>query len=180
MNQALINYIKNPKNDELYTPSYAIPPLDPYISPGLTIWECTDFGGSEITKHFRNRGNKVITSHLNTNQSFFEYEPSDIYSVIVSNPPYSLKNEFLKRVFELQKAFAFLLPIATLETATRQKLFKENEIQLLIPDIRINYMKDKDQIYFGTCWFTYGLNLPKQLNFCEIDKPNKRKSKKID
>jgi len=31
MKQAMINYVKNPKNDELYTPEYAVYPLLPYL-----------------------------------------------------------------------------------------------------------------------------------------------------
>lgn len=50
MKQALINYIKNPKNDELYTPDEAIVPIIKYLNKDWTYWECTDYGKSNITK----------------------------------------------------------------------------------------------------------------------------------
>ena len=51
MKKAMIDYMKNEKNDELYTPNYAIEPLLKYINnKDLKIWECTDYGGSNITK----------------------------------------------------------------------------------------------------------------------------------
>lgn len=50
MKKAMIDYMQNVKNDELYTPEYAIKPLLKYLPKGITIWECTDFGSSNITK----------------------------------------------------------------------------------------------------------------------------------
>ena len=45
----MINYIQKPKYDEIYTPEYAIKPLLNYLPKNITIWECTDYGGSNIT-----------------------------------------------------------------------------------------------------------------------------------
>ncbi len=50
MKKAMIDYIQNPKNDELYTPEYAIKPLLKYLPQNITIWECTDNGSSNISK----------------------------------------------------------------------------------------------------------------------------------
>ena len=50
MKQAMVNYMKTEKNDELYTPTYAVKPLLKYLPKNITRWECTDFGGSNITK----------------------------------------------------------------------------------------------------------------------------------
>lgn len=49
MKKAMIDYMKNEKNDELYTPDYAINPLLKYLpNKKLKIWECTDFGESKF------------------------------------------------------------------------------------------------------------------------------------
>lgn len=45
-------------NDELYTPDYAIKPLLKYLPKDLTIWECTDFGNSNISKILKSGGIK--------------------------------------------------------------------------------------------------------------------------
>jgi hypothetical protein len=60
MKAAMINYMKQPKNDEVFTPDYAILPLIPYIDKDWVIWEPTDFGGSRITEIFREHGYKVL------------------------------------------------------------------------------------------------------------------------
>jgi len=165
MKQAMINYVKNPKNDELYTPEYAIYPLLPYLKKfkNKIFWECTDFGESNITKVLRENDFKVVTSHINENQNFFEYQPNN-WDILITNPPYSLKDEFIKRAYELNKPFCMLLPLTTLEGVKRGDLFRKYEIEVLVLDKRVNFMKEKKSCWFNTSWFCWNV-LPKQLIF---------------
>ena len=39
-------------------------------------------------------------------QDFFKYEPEN-YDMIITNPPYSLKNKFLKRAYDLKNHLCF-------------------------------------------------------------------------
>ena len=63
MKKPMINYIKNGVYDELYTPEYAIKPLIKYLPKNIKIWECTDFGSSNITKVLKDNGYEVIATH---------------------------------------------------------------------------------------------------------------------
>lgn len=170
MKNAMINYIKNPKNDELYTPDYAIEPLIKYlidysqkIGKNLTIWECTDYGESNITSILEYYDFKVISTHI-SNFNFLTDKPTFDFDMIITNPPYSLKDEFLKKCYEYEKPFCLLLPLTTLEGVTRHRLFKKYGIDLLIFDKRINYMTTKKSCWFNTSWFCWKV-LPKQLIF---------------
>lgn len=163
MKKALINYIKNPINDELYTPEYAIIPIIKYLPKNKTIWECTDFGESNITKCLKHYGYKVITTHKN-NFDFLNDKPNFKFDMIITNPPYSIKDEFIEKCYEYNKPFALLLPITSLEGINRGKLFNKYGIELLIFDKRINYMKEKKANWFNTSWFCYKI-LPKQIIF---------------
>lgn len=60
MKQAMINYMQQEKDDELYTPDEAIIPILKYLDHNLIYWECTDFGESNITKVLKENGFKVI------------------------------------------------------------------------------------------------------------------------
>jgi len=171
MKKAMIAYMKKPKNDEIYTPEYAIKPLLKYINKDWVVWEPTDFGNSKITEVLRKHGNEVLTSHINNNKNFFDYEPEEHYDIIITNPPYSLKTEFLQRVYELNKKFCFLLPITSLEGKARGKIYQKynGELEVLIFDGRVEFYQGKNTIYFNTSWFCRKV-LPQQLIFTQLNK----------
>lgn len=166
MKQALIEYIKNGPNDELYTPDEAVIPIIKYLKPNSIIWECTDNGSSNISKILRNNGFKVISTHIQKNFDFLNDKPIFDFDYIITNPPYSLKNEFLAKCYEYNKPF-LLLPITTLEGKERSKMFQKYGIQVLVFDKRINYMKNKKVNWFNTSWFCFK-SLPRDLIFEEV------------
>ena len=107
-------------NDEFYTPEYAIEPLFPYISTQAVIWCPFDTEDSHFVKMFRARGNKVIATHLENGQDFFTHEPDEHYDYIISNPPYSLKNEVFERLFALKAKFAMLVGVVGIFESQRR------------------------------------------------------------
>lgn len=86
---------------------------------------------------FPRGGYNVVRSHIDEGKDFFTYEPEE-YDVIVSNPPFSLKDKILQRLYELDKPFAILLPLNSLQGKSRYKYFKQG-IQLLSFDQRVGY-----------------------------------------
>jgi hypothetical protein len=170
MIQAKIEYSKHGPNDEFYTPSIAVEMILPYIPNHVTrIWECTAIKESKIVEVLRDDGYTVIATHIDNGFDFLKHEPAD-YDLIVTNPPFSIKEDFLLRAFELKKPFMFLFPITTLEGVKRNKMFRENRIQLLIPDRRFNFSPEKKSgAWFQTSWFTHGLGLEKDLNFIALN-----------
>lgn len=166
MKKAMIQYMKNIKNDELYTPEYAIEPLIKYLSKNMVIWECTDYGASNITKVLKENGFKVI----NTNKSEINFLQNDVdfyFDMIITNPPYSLKDKFIMKCYEYNKPFCLLLPITALEGVVRNNYWRKYGIDLLVFDKRVEYMNKS--CYFNTSWFCYKV-LPKQLIFEELNK----------
>lgn len=165
MKQAMIDYIQKEKNDELYTPNEAIKPILKYLDHNKIYWECTDFGGSNITKVLKENGFKVI--HTNKNEIDFLKDKANFeFDVIITNPPYSLKNDFLKRCYEYNKPFILLLPLTALEGKERGKLYREKGIEVIVLDKRINFMKEKN-VWFNTSWFCHGI-CNKLLNFEKV------------
>ena len=167
MKQAMINYMQQEKNDELYTPTEAIIPILKYLDKEKIYWECTDFGESNITKVLQKNGFKVI--HTSKNEvDFLKDKVNFKFDVIITNPPYSLKNEFLQKCYEYNKPFMLLLPLTALEGKERGKLYREKGIELIVLDKRINFMKEKKNVWFNTSWFCYGI-CDKQLNFEKVE-----------
>lgn len=131
-------------SDEVYTPAYAVKPLLKYLDRGnkpfYTIWCPFDTEESEYVKQLRAEGHKVIATHIDNGQNFFTYEPEEHYDFIISNPPFSLKDAILKRLIELNKPFAILLPLPALQGQKRFPYLKDCEA--LIFNKRINFYKD--------------------------------------
>lgn len=154
-------------NDEFYTPEEAVIPLLKYLPKNLIIWECTDYGESKITSVLRSHGYKVITTHKKT-FDFLTDKPDFEFDMIITNPPYSLKDDFLERCYQYGKPFALLLPITALEGVNRGGLYRKYGLQLIVLDRRLNYMKSKKSNWFNTSWFCYKI-LAKDLNFEKVE-----------
>lgn len=154
-------------SDEVYTPDYAIKPIIKYLPKGAVIWCPFDENDSEYVILLRKAGFKVINTHIDYEQNFFFYEPEN-YDIIVSNPPFSIKDDILKRLYELNKPYAMLLPIPSLQGQKRFPYIKD--CQALIFDKRINYYKDKitkeiqKGVSFGSFYLCKNI-LPKDLIF---------------
>lgn len=138
---------KTESGDEIYTPYYGVEPLLKYISKDKIIWTCCDCEWSAFYNLFKENGYRVIRSSLSEGQDFFEYEPNESYDIIITNPPFSKKDKILKRLYELNKPFAILLPMNSLQGQSRYKYFK-NGIQLLAFDKRISFHSNGDMVNF--------------------------------
>ena len=68
----IVSKIAKSKNDEFYTPSYAVEPIMKYVKPGSTIWCPFDTEDSLFVKNFVNAGYNVIHSHISDGCDFFE------------------------------------------------------------------------------------------------------------
>ena len=92
---AQIQYKFN-KNDEYYTPAYAVKPLLKYLPPHSNIWCPFDTAESQFVQVLDKAGHNVIHSHISMGLDFFENEPPFGTEYIISNPPYSLKQKCFK------------------------------------------------------------------------------------
>ena len=172
INKGYLTAKTDKESDEVYTPSYAIAPLLKYVKKSDIIWCPFDTEDSEYVKIFKENGNKVIYSHIDLGQNFFDYEPNEKYDFIISNPPFSIKDDVIKRLSELNKPFAMLFPIPTLQGQKRFPYMKN--CQALIFDKRINYFKNKETkeilkgVSFGSFYLCKNF-LPSDLIFEELE-----------
>ena len=162
---------------DFQTPPRALDPLFPFLPKDWTIWECA-CGAGNLSKAFSKKGYSVIATDILTGHDFLMYEPEEKYHAIITNPPYDIKENFLERAYMLNKPFAFLLPFSTFETTRRQEMFKKHGVEVIIFDKRLNFELPADKFdvakesksWFSTAWFTYGLNIGKQLTFVKYAK----------
>lgn len=178
MNNAYLHSNKTKTGDNCFTPDYAIYPLLKYLdqinlNKKIKIWCPFDTLESNFYKVLKNHDFNVICSHESNNLNFFEYEPDD-YDIIISNPPYSIKDRVLERLYSFKKPFAMLLPVTCIQGIKRFKLFSKYGLQLLILDQRINYFlgdynKPSSNCHFGSAYFCYKF-LPSDICYANIKK----------
>ena len=162
------------KKDEYYTPPYAVTPILIHIPKGATVWCPFDTEDSLFVKMLRLHGCHVIATHLDNGEDFFELNIECDY--IVSNPPYSLKNEVLEKLFLLGTPFAMLIGVVGIfESQHRYKLFRDNEFEIMYLNKRVSFFEDfEDQKPalnppFSSVYITSNV-LPEKICFAEIDK----------
>ena len=155
-------YKKHPLGDEQYTPRHAVLPIIKYLPRNAVVWCPFDTENSEFVIALKEAGHKVVYSHIFTGQDFFGYEP-ERWDIIVSNPPFSRKQQVVERCLALGKPFALLLSNLWLSSSAPCRFFKEREMQMLLFDKRINY-SEKNTVYFGSSYFCHRV-LPKQIIF---------------
>lgn len=159
--------LMNGHSDEMQTPKEAINPLLPYLKKNWIIWECA-WGKGSLAKHLEKKGFKVIGSNV---KDFLKEKVTEHFDCLITNPPYSMKEEFLETCYKYEKPFALLMPLTALEGKKRGKLYRENGIQLIIPNKRINFITPSGKgsgSWFQVAWFCYKLNLPKDLMFVDL------------
>lgn len=149
----------NGKNDECFTPAYGVKPILEYIPKGKIVWCPFDEANSCFVKLISEQ-NKVVYSHINKGQDFYEYEPK-LWDVIISNPPFTNKRKIFQRALDFNKPFALLMSNTWLNDAAPKQLFKDKDLQLLMFDKRIKF-DDRNKITFSSSYYCHDF-LPKQI-----------------
>ena len=168
------SYLAGSKSDEFFTPPSACERIiDAAAACGFDrILEPTashERGGG-IVKAFGDRGFSVDTlatlSPLDTD--FLSISPDRVISwgiqAIITNPPYSTKNQWLAHCYETGLPFALLLPESAISSKTRYSLYTQHGIDILLLGGRTNFgtpcgREGKDSNpQFEVFWFCFGFN----------------------
>ena len=95
---------------------------------------------------------------------FFTTYPPEETDLMISNPPFSEQNEIIERSFWLIeagyiKSFALLLPLSTLETESRAKIYENyaDRLSIIIFKKRIKFLGHKTSFNKACCWVCYNI-----------------------
>lgn len=158
--------------DRCQTPPEALAPLLPYLNRTWTVWEPAA-GEGLLVAGLRDHGLEVRATDILTGHNFFDFTPAT-WDALVTNPPYSIKYKWLERCYALGKPFALLLPVETLGAQSAQRFFRECGVEIILFDRRINFKMpnigfEGSSAQFPSAWFTWGLNLGRQLTFAHLE-----------
>lgn len=170
-----MDIVAGSKNDEFYTPTYAVVPIEKYLKRKSKILCPFDTEQSNFVKYLAHRGHRVIHTHISDGHDFFKLRKANV-DYIISNPPYSCKTEVLQKLFLLDVPFAMLVGVVGIfESRKRFEMFKNNNFEIMYFDKRISYFKDYDEQRpsvnppFSSVYVCHGV-LPKQIMFEQIKK----------
>jgi len=152
--------VKTTVQDSYNTPKNAWGDILQYINKDQMLW-LPFYNDGTAKKILKEIGyNNVI----HENKDFFSYFINDC--ILIDNPPFSIKEKIIKRLYERKFKFCLLLPLDTLERKYILK-YKYN-LQIIVPNNRYKYTK-KGNPPFKSCWFCWNmehfLKTDKQLIF---------------
>lgn len=164
--------------DDLYpTPPPATQALLRNVRFDGAIWECAS-GHGHISRELGGAGYTVVSTDLRA----VEYGYGEVQDFlvltrtlapnIVTNPPYKLLKDFLRKAFELPgiDTVTFLIPLPTIPQVYVHKFFEEfgmpSLILALTPTLKI-YMGEErgvQQSIFTHCWVHWNLREGKRTS----------------
>ena len=140
--------------DRCYTPAYGVDPILPYIAPGAVVWEPAA-GSGNIVKALAPRrviGTDIHGAYADPPRNFFDWQPS-AFDILVTNPPYSIKFDWLERCYDLGKPFALLVPVETIGAQSAQKLMERHGAEIMLLNRRINFIMPRAGLSGGGAQF---------------------------
>lgn len=153
--------------DQFQTPNYAVDLLVPYLinlsdvwgntivrdeRPNFTIWECAS-GLGKIVKRLQFHSFDVFGTDLSDGINFLTDSAPQEFDCIVTNPPFSLKQEFYEMCLGYKVPFALLIPADY--SGWVIKAVKDGA-EKIVPSRRIDYITPNIlvRIHEGEIWET--------------------------
>lgn len=174
---------RNGSPDDFQTPIFALDPILPLINRELPVWD-PSCGRGNLVAAFRRNGFWAIGSDVEVFSNSVA-EPDMIgdflhtgweavcnhvpmldpgmIPTIVTNPPYSVKDEFISRCYKLGCPFALLMPITAIEGRKRQPLYRKYGVHIIALPKRVNFETPSGEgsgAWFPVAWYTYKLQMP--------------------
>ena len=150
------------KHDDYMTPKYAWENILEYIPKDKIIWEAF-YGDGKSGTHLEELGLNVIHEPID----FFKENRGEI---IISNPPFSLSKEVMKRLLTLDKPFILIFPSSKINTSYIRE-WKNKNLQIIIPRQRIQFIKNGNELNnkcnFDCFYYCYKMNLQKDIIWLE-------------
>lgn len=170
MNFRLESGINFGGTDEWYTPSEAVMPIVKYLKPNSKILCPFDTKESNFVKVLKSEGFTVEYSHIKDGTDFFDLQKPDA-DYIISNPPYSMRQEVLKRLYEWDIPFAMLLNSNGLFDSIKRFNLAYGGVEVMYIYPRINFLGGNGNVShanFQSCYWCRGI-LPEKLVFERLD-----------
>lgn len=103
-----------------------------HLDKWKVIWEPAA-GEGNITSVLAERGYTVLSSDIQTGTDFLTITEPPVYDYIITNPPFSLAEQFIRKAASFKKPFAYLLKSQYWNSGKRRELFFETRPRYILP-----------------------------------------------
>jgi len=161
-----LNILKKYKLDDYTTPLYVWKMLLDYLDLGKNTIIYEPFYNNSKSKTYL--GKLGYDNVIHENEDFFENYDKYEYDIILSNPPYSIKQNILKVLYKIDKPFVLIVPTAIISKLYVKNIFKDdiNKIQFIIPNRRLQFEVNgynQKRTPFDTLFMCYKLELQRDI-----------------
>ena len=177
----LYEFEKATNKDHVATPRWVVEVI--YNLINISSYHSIWFPFNNYDSEFKLKADELKLQYKATHKfddlknDFFITEPPKDCDLMISNPPFGIQNEIIKRSFELAdkgfiKSFALLLPLSTLETPSRANMWEEHadKLSLIIFKKRIKFKGKKTSFNTACCFVCYNVAaITNKLNW--VDSP---------
>lgn len=172
-------FMKENDKDHVATPRYVVE--DIYRLINVTSYKSIWFPFNNYDSEFKLKADELKLQYKATHifddlgNDFFKTEPPPECDLLISNPPFSLQNKIIEHTFKLVeekkiRAFALLLPLATLETPTRAEMYEKHsdKLSIIVFKKRIKFLGHTQVFNKGCCWICYNIKALENKRFSWI------------
>lgn len=160
------NIIKKKKCDDYDTPLYIWEMLLDYLDLGKDTIIYDPFYNDGIAKTYL--GKLGYNNVIHEKEDFFQNYDKYKYDIIISNPPYSIKQNILKVLYKIDRPFVLIVPTAIISKLYLKNIFKDDidKVQYIIPNRRLQFEVNgynQRRTPFDTIFFCYKLELQRDI-----------------
>lgn len=154
MSSEKLRKAKIEKNDEFYTRlETVVEELQYYekeLKDKVVLCNCND-KGKAFEEYFKNDENikELIVTEGRFQDNIEALKRADI---VVTNPPFSILNEFINLLIKYKKDFIIIIPLTALGNNNIFKLIKEGKVETGYTNTSSFFSKDRKIISSPCCW----------------------------
>lgn len=140
------------------------------------VWEPA-CGEGHMVNQIKKMGYDVFGTDIKTGTDFLIADPPRYFTWIITNPPFSLSEQFIRRCWELKRPFALLLKSQYWHAKRRVSLFRECTPSWVLP------LTWRPDFCFGkrgggsplmdVMWCVWDQRAPVGTTYIPLERPNK-------